>query len=89
MKWLRRTLRNSHYFFRSITETIRYQLKNFKSIPPIEPSCKKTLYNSKAEAEDMIRYIRENRVVRELRAYQCTICGKWHLTSKSEQVFDM
>jgi hypothetical protein len=65
-------------------ETIRFQLKNYKSIPPIEPSCKKTMYNSKAEAEDMIRYIREKRVVRELRAYQCTICGKWHLTSKSE-----
>jgi len=59
-------------------------LKNLKSIPPIEPSCKKEMYNSKAEAEDMIRYIRENRIVRELRAYHCPVCGKWHLTSKSE-----
>jgi hypothetical protein len=58
-------------------------LKKLKSIAPIEPSCKKAMYNSKAEAEDMIRDIRENRVVRELRAYQCSICGKWHLTSKS------
>lgn len=42
------------------------------------------MYNSRAEAEDMIRYIRETRIARELRAYHCFICGKWHLTSKRE-----
>jgi len=58
-------------------------MKHFKSIHPIEPSCRKTIYHSREEAEDMIRYIRENRMVRELRAYQCAVCGLWHLTSKS------
>ena len=56
---------------------------NFKSIDPIGPECKKTMYNSREEAEEMIRYIRENRVVKELNAYQCTSCGLWHLTSKA------
>jgi hypothetical protein len=55
-----------------------------KSVPPIEPSCRKEMYHTREEAEDMIRYIQENRVVRALRAYQCPICGLWHLTSKSE-----
>ena len=60
-----------------------YEPSNFKSIDPIGPACKKTMYNSREEAEDMIRYIQENRMVRELHAYQCTTCGMWHLTSKS------
>ena len=58
-----------------------YKPSNFKSIDPIVPLCKKTMYNSREEAEDMIRYIQENRMVRELHAYQCTTCGMWHLTS--------
>ncbi len=61
-----------------------YKPSNFKSIDPIVPSCKKTIYNSREEAEDMIRYIQEDRVVKELHAYQCSICGMWHLTSRSK-----
>ncbi len=61
-----------------------YKPSNFKSIDPIGPSCKKKMYNSQEEAEDMIRYIRENRMVKELFAYKCTTCGMWHLTSKSK-----
>lgn len=49
---------------------------------PIELTCRKTIYNSKEEAEDMIRYINENRITRQIRAYKCSICGFWHLTSK-------
>ncbi|MDF1576468.1 MAG: hypothetical protein P1P86_14870 [Bacteroidales bacterium] len=59
-----------------------YRPPEFKSLEPIGPACKKTIYNTREEAEDMIRYIGENRVVRELRAYQCPSCGLWHLTSK-------
>ncbi|MFH0758436.1 MAG: hypothetical protein V2B15_14205 [Bacteroidota bacterium] len=57
---------------------------NFRSVNPISPACKKSIYNSREEAEDMIRYIQENRIVRELHAYQCPVCGLWHLTSKSK-----
>jgi len=59
-----------------------YKPSNFKSVNPIAPACKKTIYNSHEDAEEMIRYIQENRNVRELHAYKCTTCGMWHLTSK-------
>ncbi len=62
-----------------------YKTSNFKSLDPIGPTCKKTMYNSLAEAQDMIRYIKENRTVRDLQAYECTTCGMWHLTSKSKK----
>jgi hypothetical protein len=61
--------------------TIHSKLKN---INPLEPPCKKTIYNSLAEAEDMIKYIKENRVVRDIKAYKCDVCGFWHLTSRKE-----
>ncbi len=61
-----------------------YKPSKFKSIDPITPACKKKMYNSREEAEDMIHYIQENRIVRELNTYQCTTCGLWHLTSKSK-----
>ncbi|NLJ44615.1 MAG: hypothetical protein GX431_13220 [Bacteroidales bacterium] len=51
-------------------------------IGSVEPPCKKTIYHSKEEAEDMIRYINETRVTRDIKAYKCNICGFWHLTSK-------
>jgi hypothetical protein len=59
-----------------------HKLSNSKKIHPVEPPCKKTIYNSLAEAQDMITYINENRVSKEIRAYKCLICGFWHLTSK-------
>jgi hypothetical protein len=59
-----------------------YKHSDMKKISPVEPVCKKTIYNSMEEAQDMIRYIKENRVVREIRAYKCPVCGFWHLTSK-------
>ena len=62
-----------------------YKSSKFKSVSPLGPSCNKTIYNSRKEAEDMIRYIQEERIVKDLRAYQCADCGLWHLTSKSKQ----
>jgi len=61
-----------------------YNLSNIKKIKPIEPTCKKTIYNSFEEAQEMIKYIKENRRVQEIHAYKCMICGFWHLTSKSK-----
>lgn len=49
------------------------------------PACTKKMYDTREEAEDMIRYIHENRVVGELVAYQCSNCSLWHLSSKSKQ----
>jgi hypothetical protein len=61
-----------------------YKLSNRKKIDPVELPCSKTIYYSPEEAEDMIRYIKENRRVREISVYKCTSCGFWHLTSKSK-----
>jgi len=61
---------------------VAYKLSNIKKPEPVDPPCKKTIYNSQEEAEDAIRYINENRSGRELRAYKCITCGFWHLTSK-------
>jgi hypothetical protein len=52
-------------------------------VDSVEPPCRKTIYHSKEEAEDMIKYINQTRVTREIKAYKCDICGFWHLTSKS------
>jgi hypothetical protein len=59
-----------------------YKLSNIKKIHPVDPPCKKTMYNSLEEAQDMIQYIKENGRGRELYAYKCMTCGFWHLTSK-------
>jgi len=61
---------------------MRYKHSDIKKISPIEPLCKKKTYNSLQEAQEMIGYIRENRVLREINAYNCPVCGFWHLTSK-------
>jgi hypothetical protein len=61
--------------------TMVYKPK-IKTISPLELPCRKKMYNSREEADDMIRYIMENRVAHEIRAYKCSICGFWHLTSR-------
>jgi len=60
-----------------------FKKSNLKRTNPVEPPCRKTMYNSHDEALDMIRYIKENREGKDLRAYKCSVCGFWHLTSKS------
>ena len=62
-----------------------YKHLKTNKIDPIEPPCKKTTYNSFEEAQDMIRYIKENRVVKEIHPYKCMVCGFWHLTSNPKK----
>jgi hypothetical protein len=64
--------------------SVAYKLSNIKKIQPVGLPCRKTMYNSLEEAQDMIRFLNENRTGRELRAYKCMTCGFWHLTSKSK-----
>jgi hypothetical protein len=61
-----------------------YKPSDKTKIPPIEPPCKKTMYNSLEDAQAIINHIKENRIARDIHAYKCTICGFWHLTSKSK-----
>jgi hypothetical protein len=60
-----------------------YKRSDIKNINPIQPACKKAIYNTREEALEMIAHIKETRVVREISAYRCTICGFWHLTSRT------
>lgn len=59
-----------------------YNSSKYRNMDPIGPPCKKTAYDSRREAEEMIRYIQETRFTRALHAYQCPVCGLWHLSSK-------
>jgi len=63
---------------------VSYKSSYNKSVGPIGPSCKKNAYNSREEAEDMIRYIQETRYTKELHAYECLKCGMWHLSSSTK-----
>jgi hypothetical protein len=58
-----------------------YKHSKIKKTDPIELPCRKKMYNSPEEAQDMINYISEKRSGKDIRAYKCTICGFWHLTS--------
>jgi hypothetical protein len=53
-----------------------------RKIHPIEARCKKTIYDSFDDAKASADYLRENKGVKDLSVYKCTICGFWHLTSK-------
>lgn len=61
-----------------------YKMPNIKKIDPIGPPCKKTTYYSPEEAQAMANYVKENRTSKEIRIYNCLICGYWHLTSKTK-----
>ncbi|MDY0099888.1 MAG: hypothetical protein RBR81_11855 [Bacteroidales bacterium] len=56
-----------------------------KDPEPLGLPCKKAIYHSLPEALDMIRHIQETRITRKLRAYQCPVCGFWHLTGSPEK----
>ena len=70
------SIRKNKYFY-----LMAYHSSKYRSADPIGPSCKKTMYHSREEAEEMIRHIQENRVTRPLHAYLCPVCGTWHLSS--------
>jgi hypothetical protein len=61
-----------------------YKHSNIKKINPIELPCKKTMYNTAEEANDMVKFIEETREGQKIHVYKCTVCGFWHLTSKSK-----
>ena len=65
-----------------ITFLMHYKKIYHKKTDPLEPVCKKTVYYSLEEAQEMIRYISETRITKGIRAYKCDLCGFWHLTSK-------
>jgi hypothetical protein len=65
-------------------DSMAYKSLKSKSIDPVEPPCTKTIYHSKEEAEDMVKYIYENRSGKEISVYRCTSCGFWHLTSRKK-----
>ena len=61
---------------------MKYKPLRTKKINPIETPCRKAIYDSLAAAKESIEYLQENKGVKTLSAYKCTICGFWHLTSK-------
>jgi hypothetical protein len=64
-----------------------YKQSNFGKITPFEPPCRKTIYHTLEDAQDMIRYMKENRAsAKEINAYKCDVCGFWHLTSKIKKI---
>ena len=58
-----------------------YKSSRYRLPEPLGPSCRKNSYHSREEAEDMIRHIAETRYTKALHAYQCPVCGLWHLSS--------
>lgn len=60
--------------------TMHYKTSGKKSIPSVEPPCRKSIYNTREDAEDMIRHLAETRTGRAIHAYRCDVCGFWHLT---------
>jgi hypothetical protein len=51
-----------------------------RKIYPIESPCKKTTYNSLIDAKESIVYLQENKFVKDLSVYKCSVCGFWYLT---------
>jgi hypothetical protein len=58
---------------------MKYNLSKKEKITPVGPPCRKKLYDSKEAALEALEYISSTRHVR-LKAYQCSVCGFWHLT---------
>jgi hypothetical protein len=61
---------------------MKYKPSRKRKIDPVESPCKKTIYNSFDDAKEAIDYLQENKFVKDLSAYKCSMCGFWHLTSK-------
>ena len=63
---------------------MRYKSSRIRKIYPIESPCKKTMYNSLIDAKESLDYLQENKGVKDLSVYKCSVCGFCHLTSKSK-----
>jgi hypothetical protein len=61
---------------------MKYKPSRTKNADHVQSPCKKTMYNSLIEAKESIDYLKENKWVKDLSAYKCSVCGFWHLTSK-------
>jgi hypothetical protein len=61
---------------------MKYKPSGKRKVNPLEALCKKTIYTSLIEAQESIVYLQENKHVKDLSAYKCSMCGFWHLTSK-------
>jgi hypothetical protein len=61
---------------------MKYKPSRIRKIYPVESPCKKPMYNSFIDAEESMDYLKENKVVKDLSAYKCSVYGFWHLTSK-------
>jgi len=55
-----------------------------KSITTVEPPCRKAIYHTHEDAEDMISHLAETRTGKKISSYRCDVCGFWHLTSKEK-----
>ena len=66
------------------THVMKYKLSNKEKINPVEPPCRKRIYDSKEDAMEAISFVTSTRRVM-LEAYQCSVCGFWHLTSVNSQ----
>lgn len=58
---------------------MKYKLTKREKIYPIEPPCKKTMYDSKEDAMEAMKFVMSDKWVK-LETYQCSVCGFWHLT---------
>lgn len=63
---------------------MRYKTVARKNVDPFGLPCKKAIYQTREDAEEMIRHIAETRTAREIRTYRCDVCGFWHLTSREK-----
>jgi hypothetical protein len=61
---------------------MKYKPSRLRKIYPVDTPCKKTMYDSLIDAKESIEYLKENKYVKDLSAYNCSVCGFWHLTSK-------
>jgi hypothetical protein len=61
---------------------MKYKPSRIRKINPIESPCKKATYKTFIDATESIDYLQDNKWVKDLSAYKCSVCGFWHLTSK-------
>jgi hypothetical protein len=58
-------------------------IRSNKNIPSLQLPCKKTVFHTKEDANEMIKDITLHRITKSIKPYKCPVCGFWHLTSKT------